>query len=38
MTNYSMQTDEIEKKTYKKIEENKSDFQKKHLAKNTKVI
>ena len=37
MTNYSMQTDEIEKKTYKKIEENKSDFQKKHLAKNTKV-
>jgi hypothetical protein len=37
MTNYSMQTDEIEKQTYKKIEENKSDFQKKHLAKNTKV-
>ena len=28
----------LKKKTYKKIEENKSDFQKKHLAKNTKVI
>jgi len=26
----------LKKKTYKKIEENKSDFQKKHLAKNTK--
>jgi hypothetical protein len=33
-----MQNDEIEKKkTHKKIKEKKSNFQKKHLIKNTKV-